>query len=206
MELGVIRKRPILACSRLFNENDPEPANAIRRFASSHDPWLVAVNMVSEGIDIRRLRVVVYLTNRLTLLAFRQIVGRVVRIDPTNVDDHGRVYIPGDPRLVEMARKITAEADGLLPAPIVIEIDQTPLVYSGGKRLSSGEFAALGSIGEEGRVIDSQGREASAELVACARRFIEIEGLTGTDAQSLAMAALDSPQLHATLLALRPTT
>ena len=166
MDGGILGQRPIVACSRLFNENDPEPANAIRRFASSHDPWLVAVNMVSEGIDIRRLRVVVYLTNRLTLLAFRQIIGRVVRIDPTNVDDHGRVYIPGDPRLVEMARQVAAETE-LLPAPIVIETDP-PVIYGRGKRAvaARGEFEALRSVGEQGRVIDSEGREASAELVA----------------------------------------
>src|SRR5262249_39970839 len=45
MESRILHKRPIVACSRLFNENDPGPADAIRRFASSHDPWLLAVNM-----------------------------------------------------------------------------------------------------------------------------------------------------------------
>ncbi len=198
----ILGQRPIVACSRLFNVNDPEPANAIRRFALSHDPWLVAVNMASEGIDIRRLRVVVYLTNRLTLLAFRQIIGRVVRIDPTNVDDHGRVYIPGDPRLVEMARQVTAENE-LLPAPIVIDVDRTPVIHTGSSRAATGDFEALRSVGEQGRAFDSEGREASAELIACARLFIEIEGLMGTDPESLAIAALESPQLRATLLSLR---
>jgi superfamily II DNA or RNA helicase len=202
MSAQILGERPTVACSRLFNENDPAPANAIRRFSLSHDPWLVAVNMVSEGIDIRRLRVVVYLTNRLTLLAFRQIIGRVVRIDPTNVDDHGRVYFPGDPRLVEMARKVTAETE-LLPVPVVIEIDKAAAIHTSSRRAARGEFEALRSVGEHGRVIDSGGREASAELVACARLFIEIERLTGTDPESLAMAALESAQLRAILLALR---
>lgn len=157
MDARVIGQRPIVACSRLFNENDPAPADATRRFAVSHDPWLVAVNMVSEGIDIRRLRVVVYLTNRLTLLAFRQIIGRVVRIDPTNVDDHGRVYIPGDPRLVEMARQVTIEAK-LVPAPIVIELDRPVVTYTGSTRAAErGEFEALRTVGEQGRVIEQRG-------------------------------------------------
>jgi superfamily II DNA or RNA helicase len=203
MAARILGQRPVVACSRLFDENDPEPANAIRRFAVSHDPWLVAVNMVSEGIDIRRLRVVVYLTNRLTLLAFRQIIGRVVRIDPTNVDDHGRVYIPGDPRLVAMAQRVSADAE-LLPAPIVIEIDRTPVIHTGSTLAAArGEFEALRSVGEQGRVIDSEGREASAELVACARLFIEIEGLTGTDPESLALAALESDELRDALQSLR---
>ena len=202
MESRILNKRPTLACSRLVNENDPQPANAIRRFRSSHDPWLVAVNMVSEGVDITRLRVVVYLTNRLTRLAFRQIVGRVVRVDPRNVDDHGRVYIPGDPRLVELARRMTSEAE-VLPAPITIDVDRVPVVHTGSASTPRGEFEPLQSVGKQGRVADTDGREASAELVECARLFIERERLTGTDPASLAMAALESEKLRAALLSLR---
>ena len=119
----IARRRPVVACSKLFDPGDPKPANAVKKFRSSHDPWLVAVNMVSEGIDVRRLRVVVYLTNRLTTLTFRQIVGRVVRIDPTNIDDHGRVYLPADPTLMLMAQTITKEVE-LLPPPMVIESER----------------------------------------------------------------------------------
>lgn len=71
MTTHVTGRRPVVACSRLHDHNDPAPANAIRLFRGSHEPWIVAVNMVSEGVDIPRLRAVVYLTNRLTLLAFR---------------------------------------------------------------------------------------------------------------------------------------
>ena len=48
----------------------------------SRDPWIVAVNMVSEGVDIPRLRVGVYATAAKTPLIFRQIVGRFVRTMP----------------------------------------------------------------------------------------------------------------------------
>ncbi len=118
----VLGRRPAVAYSRLLDPSDPEPANAIRDFKRGHDPWIVAVNMVSEGVDVRRLRAVVHLTNRLTLLSFRQIVGRVVRTDARNVDDHGRVYLPADPSLVSMATAITDEVS-LLPPPMTIVID-----------------------------------------------------------------------------------
>jgi hypothetical protein len=52
-------------------------------------------------------------------------------------------------------------------------------------------------------VFDTAGREADATLVACARLFIEREGLMGTDPESLAMVALDKPELRDALLALR---
>lgn len=197
METYIMGSRPVVACSRLLDPSDPAPADAIRDFRHSHDPWLVAVNMVSEGVDIRRLRVVVYLTNRLTLLSFRQIVGRVVRTDRANVDDHGRVYIPADPSLVNMATKITEEAQ-TLPPPMTIRRDPTPrsrvAIRSDGDRDRS-EFEALGSMGELGRASDTSGREAVHPLLQLARRYVEMRGLTNTDPISLALAASENPEL-----------
>ncbi len=200
----VTRMRPVVACSCLHDDNDPDPADAIRRFRESHDPWIVAVNMVSEGVDIPRLRVVVYLTNRLTLLSFRQIVGRVVRTDQANARDHGRVYIPADRHLIEMARQVTNQA-GLLPPPLVIETDSPERPVRIGTATSPGQSASeiLGTVGEQGNAFDTQGRDASALLIACAQLFIEREGLTGTDPESLALAAADAPELREALLAMR---
>ena len=201
---SVIGHRPIVACSRLYDRNDPDPANAIRLYSASHAPWIVAVNMVSEGVDIPRLRAVVYLTNRLTLLSFRQIVGRVVRTDPNNVDDHGRVYIPADPRLVAMAKAVADEAH-LLPRPIVIVIDSLrPRVVrvEGGAANDAVPFEVLQTVGEAGDVFDTNDRQASARLVASAQLFIDREGLTGTTAEDLALAASQNPELLRVLQAL----
>ena len=203
MTSDVIGFRPVLACSRSYDVNDPEPANAIQLFRSSFDPWLVAVNMVSEGVDIPRLRVVVYLSNRLTLLAFRQIVGRVVRTDPTNADDHGRVYLPADPRLVEMSKQVTSQVH-LLPPPIVIETDRERsqhIPIEGEEEGLRVPFETLRTVGEQGDVFDTSGRRADAALVKCARLFIEREGLTGTDPESLAIAAASTPALREAILA-----
>jgi len=201
----VLGWRPLVACSRLHDPNDPDPANALRLFRGSHEPWIVAVNMVSEGVDIPRLRAVIYLTNRLTLLSFRQIVGRVVRTDPANVDDHGRVYLAADPRLVEMARTVTDDAN-LLPRPLVIFMDRAAPEHvrvDGDNRPDRVAFETIRTIGEQGDVFDTAGREAQALLVICAQRFIDREGLTGTDPESLALAAAENPGLREALLELR---
>jgi superfamily II DNA or RNA helicase len=197
----ILGRRPIMACSRMQDADDIAPANAIRQFRTSHDPWIVAVNMVSEGIDIPRLRVVVYLTNRLTLLAFRQIVGRVVRSDPTNPDDHGRVYIPGDVRLVEMARRVTDQVN-LLPPPIIVvtDGDQSIVLRSNMAEPDTG-LQLIDTVGEQGDAFDTSGRTAEAKLIEGARRFIEAHGLTNTDPESLAMAAMENPNLAEQLLA-----
>jgi superfamily II DNA or RNA helicase len=205
MDTQVVGQRPVVACSRLHDANDPTPANALKRFSGSHLPWIVAVNMVSEGIDIPRLRAVVYLTNRLTLLSFRQIVGRVVRTDPMNKDDHGRVYLPADPRLLEMAKHVTDQVN-LLPPPLIIFTEPRPgepvRIWDDDDR-ERVEFQTLGTLGKRGGAFDTSGRSADATLIACAQLFIEREGLTGTDAESLAIAAADSPELLEALLALR---
>lgn len=205
MDRHVLGFRPIVACSRLHDPNDTDPANSIRLFRTSHDPWIVAVNMVSEGVDIRRLRVVVYLTNRLTLLSFRQIVGRVVRTDPANVDDHGRVYVPADPRLVDMSEHVTDEVH-LLPPPIVIVMDGEPvrrIKIEGDGDTQRVPFETLGTVGEQGPIFDTAGRSAEASLIELARRFIERQGLTGSDPESLAIIASERPSLLEELLALR---
>jgi len=197
----VLRTRPVVACSRSYDANDPDPADAIERFDRSHEPWIVAVNMISEGVDIPRLRVVVYLTNRMTLLSFRQIVGRVVRSDPANANDQGRVYFAADPRLVEMAREITNEVD-LLPLPMVIEMDPTRQrhVRVHDDNENRVEFEVLRTSGEQGAIFDTSGSLADPVLVNRARQFIRLHKLTGTDAESLALLARQRPALLAQLL------
>lgn len=71
--------------------------------------WIVAVKMVSEGVDIKRLFVEVYATNITTELFFRQAVGRVVRMMPGVDGQVGYVYIPAEPVLVEFAQRIKEE-------------------------------------------------------------------------------------------------
>ena len=73
------------------------------RFAHGTDPWIVAVRMVSEGVDIPRLRVGVYATTTTTELFFRQAVGRLVRWTrglgaPAEPHVHPRRPAPAGPR------------------------------------------------------------------------------------------------------------
>ncbi|MDB5041405.1 MAG: uncharacterized protein JWN27_2131 [Candidatus Eremiobacteraeota bacterium] len=99
--LGV---RPTIVVSDLADASD-----RISAFARSTDPWIVAVHMVSEGVDIPRLRVGVFAPNVITELYFRQFCGRFVRtIDGLN-DPEAYVFVPDDARLRELARGITID-------------------------------------------------------------------------------------------------
>jgi len=79
--------------------DDPTASRTIAEFATNDRPWLVSVRMVSEGVDIPRLRVAVYATTVATELFFRQAVGRVVRWQQGRPDQRAYVFIPDDPRL-----------------------------------------------------------------------------------------------------------
>jgi len=78
-------------------------------FRDSREPWIVAVNMVSEGVDIPRLRVGVYATAAKTPLIFRQIVGRFVRTLPGRAPEPSWVYLPAEPILCGHAAEIEHE-------------------------------------------------------------------------------------------------
>ncbi len=87
-------------------------ANAARKladFRGSRDPWIVAVNMVSEGVDIPRLRVGVYATAAKTPLIFRQIVGRFVRTIPDRPPEPSWLYLPAEQTLSSHASQVETE-------------------------------------------------------------------------------------------------
>jgi superfamily II DNA or RNA helicase len=79
--------------------DDPSASRTIAEFTRNDRPWLVSVRMVSEGVDIPRLRVGVYATTTSTELFFRQAVGRFVRWQSGRSHQQAFVYIPDDPRL-----------------------------------------------------------------------------------------------------------
>src|SRR6202008_302972 len=100
----VIGQAPVLVTS-----DDPCATKRIEEFRISTAPCLVAVNMVSEGVDIPRLRVGVYATPKKTPLLFRQIVGRFVRTGsgPDNACSH--LFLPKDLELHRLAAEIEHE-------------------------------------------------------------------------------------------------
>jgi hypothetical protein len=92
-------------------------AEKLQAFTRSSEPWLVAVNMVSEGVDIPRLRVGVYATAAKTPLVFRQIVGRFVRTIPGRAVDRSWLFLPADPVLRAHAGEVERELRHVLRPP-----------------------------------------------------------------------------------------
>ncbi|NUS07228.1 MAG: DEAD/DEAH box helicase [Nonomuraea sp.] len=92
--------------------DDPGASKKIKQFAASHDRWLVAVRMVSEGVDIPRLCVGVYATSTSTPLFFAQAVGRFVRARKRG--EMASVFLPSVPTLMGLANEMEVERDHVL--------------------------------------------------------------------------------------------
>lgn len=93
----------------LVMSDEPGASRRIADFASSERRWLVSVLMVSEGVDIPRLRVGVYATAARTELFFRQVVGRFIRATPRPRRQMSYLLMPADPRLKALAHEIEEE-------------------------------------------------------------------------------------------------
>jgi superfamily II DNA or RNA helicase len=90
--------------------DDSEASRRLKSFRDSSLPWLVACNMVSEGVDIPRLRIGIYATTIRTKMYFRQFLGRVVRrVADLKCLQVAYCYLPADPVLTKLAEEIEEE-------------------------------------------------------------------------------------------------
>jgi superfamily II DNA or RNA helicase len=90
--------------------DDPAASHRIARFAEGTAPWIVAVRMVSEGVDIPRLRLGVFATTTTTELFFRQAVGRLVRhTGGASRRERAWLFIPDDPKLRTWAATVAEQ-------------------------------------------------------------------------------------------------
>ena len=95
--------------------DDAGASERIATFALSEQRWMVAVRMVSEGVDIPRLAVGVYATSASTPLYFAQAIGRFVRA--RRQGETATVFLPSVPHLLGLASEMEAQRDHILGAP-----------------------------------------------------------------------------------------
>ena len=90
----------------VVSENGPTAKDDLRAFTNGTSRWIIAVRMVSEGVDIPRLAVAVHATNVIATLFFRQFVGRIVRQRPSGKAEIATFYFPSHRDLVAAASSI----------------------------------------------------------------------------------------------------
>lgn len=95
--------------------DDAKASSKIEKFSESESRWMVAVRMVSEGVDVPRLAVGVYATSTSTPLFFAQAVGRFVRARKRG--ETASIFLPSVPLLMELANQLELERDHALDRP-----------------------------------------------------------------------------------------
>ena len=146
---AITGKAPVVVLS-----DDGGAGKKITKFASGDQRWMVAVRMVSEGVDVPRLAVGVYATTTSTPLFFAQAVGRFVRARARG--ETASVFVPSVPLLLNFAAEMERERDHVL-AP-KSEPDEAALLEAAERTeteadLPEGTFTALGSEADFDRVV-----------------------------------------------------
>jgi superfamily II DNA or RNA helicase len=95
--------------------DDPGSSARIADYSAGTGRWLVAVRMVSEGVDVPRLAVGVYATSASTPLFFAQAIGRYVR--SRRPGETASIFLPSVPTLLGLASEMEAQRDHVLGKP-----------------------------------------------------------------------------------------
>ncbi|MGK0740307.1 DEAD/DEAH box helicase [Leucobacter sp. Z1108] len=99
----------------LILSDDSGASERIDQFSAGDDRWMVAVRMVSEGVDVPRLAVGVYATSSSTPLFFAQAIGRFVR--SRRRGEVASIFIPNVPTLMQLAAELEKERGHVLEGP-----------------------------------------------------------------------------------------
>ena len=95
--------------------DDKGSSDRITAFSQGASRWLVAVRMVSEGVDVPRLAVGVYATSASTPLFFAQAIGRFVR--SRRPGETASIFLPSVPNLLQLASEMEAQRNHVLGKP-----------------------------------------------------------------------------------------
>jgi len=153
----------------VITHEDPDANSKIEKFKNGKSKWIVSVRKISEGIDIKRLKVCVLASYPSTELLFRQIIGRVVRVENKKVSEEATVFMAKFADLVEMANRVTEEAE----AGLREREDERDSKNSEEKNLPERDsmFSPLSSTHEDGGGTSSFGEFFSPEEIVFAEEL-----------------------------------
>jgi superfamily II DNA or RNA helicase len=182
--------------------DDPGSSARIAKFAESDERWLVAVRMVSEGVDIPRLAVGVYATSASTPLYFAQAIGRFVRA--RRLGETASVFLPSVPHLLGLASEMEAQRDHVLGEPKRRDgLDDDLLERAQQSEQASGElekrFEALSATAELDQVIFDGASFGTPVLTGTPEEeeYLGLPGLLTPDQVSILLSKRQADQVAA---------
>jgi superfamily II DNA or RNA helicase len=138
--------------------DEPGSSKKIAGFAAGDKRWMVAVRMVSEGVDVPRLAVGVWATTTSTPLFFAQAVGRFVR--SRSRGETASIFLPSVPSLLGFAAELEVARDHVLGRRINDEAD----IFAAENDLLAQAQAGEGAL-EEGLPFEALNSEARFDHV-----------------------------------------
>jgi superfamily II DNA or RNA helicase len=194
---GLTGQPPVVVLS-----DDPTASKKIAAFEVSDDRWLVAVRMVSEGVDIPRLAVGVYATSTQTPLFFAQAVGRFVRARVPG--ETASVFLPSVPQLLALAGQMEVERDHALDGRVKEQFLADELLAAANRQQDEpGEeepaFTALQASAHLDRVIYDGGEYGTGAAPGSAEEedFLGLPGLLAPDQVRELLSARQAAQVAA---------
>ena len=193
---GITGQPPVVVLS-----DDPTASAKIGAFEATRDRWLVAVRMVSEGVDIPRLAVGVYATSVQTPLFFAQAVGRFVR--GRRPGETASVFLPSVPSLLVLAAQMEAERDHALDGPAKEQFLADELLAAANRELDEGEdepaFTSLQASAHLDRVIYDGGEYGTGAAPGSDEEedFLGLPGLLAPDQVAVLLQQHQARQLKA---------
>ena len=168
----------------------------IAEFSAGMEPWMVAVRMVSEGVDIPRLSVGVYATTTSTPLFFAQAVGRFVRARRRG--ETATIFLPSVAGLLGHASDLERMRDHVIGRPIK---DEDDLFAAEAELLAKAQEAEAGSA-ELQNQYQALGSQASFDKVLYDGGEFGYDGLVedGEELDLLGIPGLLEPDQVAELL------
>ena len=149
----ITRESPVVVLS-----DEAGSSKKIADFTAGDKRWMVAVRMVSEGVDVPRLAVGVYATTTSTPLFFAQAVGRFVRARSRG--ETASIFLPSVPSLLGYAAELEVARDHVLGRRINDEAD----IFAAENELLARAQAGEGAL-EEGLPFEALGSEARFDHV-----------------------------------------
>jgi superfamily II DNA or RNA helicase len=192
---GITGTKPVVVLS-----DDPTASRKIGAFEESDSRWLVAVRMVSEGVDIPRLAVGVYGTSVQTPLFFAQAVGRFVR--NRRPGETASVFLPSVPVLLALAAEMEAERDHALDGPAKDQFLADELLAAANAGGEEGEdepgFIALQASAHLDRVIYDGGEYGTGAAVGSEdeQDFLGLPGLLAPEQVAVLLQQHQAKQLR----------
>lgn len=141
----------------LILSDDAGASARIEEFSRGESRWMVAVRMVSEGVDVPRLAVGVYATSSSTPLFFAQAIGRFVR--SRRRGEVASVFIPNVPTLMQLAAELEKERGHVLEGP------------GSAEEMWDAEAAELAAAEREDRASEELAQEFAYEAIASDAHF-----------------------------------